>query len=349
MAKTAAATTADIDVWKARIDQAWQKSVQSTVDCGRLVKEAKEELGVSFALLETELPFSSTVAAFLIKIAEHPVLSNPQYFSNLPNGYNTLYHLSAIEAPELKKKITAGEVTANTTVERARALKASASAPDEQAISDQSSKAQIKVDVGVVAISSQADVSEFQADLEAMLAKYDGSVKYSSKDGSLKATNHALLLEQAHDQISQCESQLKNITLAELRMIEEAAHSMTTEKVVKNKQIVNVDGELVERVCLPKTHPHYAALKKLTGKKDITRGALKHWCVENKVPSQFLELSSLDKELYVWEQARLVLENKDKAGGLKRLKSMASRSTIPKMKALAVLIVEEITRFDNKQ
>ena len=55
--------------WRTRIESAWQKSVQSVIEVGNLVKQAKEPLGVSYTLLETELPFSSTVAAFLIKMA----------------------------------------------------------------------------------------------------------------------------------------------------------------------------------------------------------------------------------------------------------------------------------------
>ena len=60
-------TKTELNEWRSRIEAAWQRSVESVIEVGRLVKQAKDELGVSFALLETELPFSSTVAAFLIK------------------------------------------------------------------------------------------------------------------------------------------------------------------------------------------------------------------------------------------------------------------------------------------
>lgn len=89
--------------WRNRIELAWQKSVASVIEVGKLVKQAKTELGVSYSLLETELPFSSTVAAFLIKISEHPVLSNPAYFPKLPNSYNTLYHLTSVDETQLVK------------------------------------------------------------------------------------------------------------------------------------------------------------------------------------------------------------------------------------------------------
>ena len=85
--------------WRTRIESAWQKSVQSVIEVGNLVKQAKEQLGVSYTLLETELPFSSTVAAFLIKIAENPVLSNPTYHARLPICVNTEPSLPTVVEP----------------------------------------------------------------------------------------------------------------------------------------------------------------------------------------------------------------------------------------------------------
>ena len=89
MAKQAVISKRELANWRKRIETAWQKSVESVIEVGKLVQQAKEELGASYSLLETELPFSSTVAAFLIKIVEHPVLSNPKYFPKLPNKYNS--------------------------------------------------------------------------------------------------------------------------------------------------------------------------------------------------------------------------------------------------------------------
>ena len=62
----------DLAEWRTLIESAWQKSVASVIDVGKLIKQAKDDLGVSYSLLETELPFSSTVAAFLVKIPGNP-------------------------------------------------------------------------------------------------------------------------------------------------------------------------------------------------------------------------------------------------------------------------------------
>ena len=100
----------ELNAWRQKIEAAWHKSVASVIEVGKLIKQAKETLGVSYTLLETELPFSSTVAAFLVKIAEHPVLSNPAYYPKLPNSYNTLYHLAKVDEKQLVKQIESGEM-----------------------------------------------------------------------------------------------------------------------------------------------------------------------------------------------------------------------------------------------
>jgi hypothetical protein len=101
-------------------------------------------------------------------------------------------------------------------------------------------------------------------------------------------------------------------------------------------------------VCLPDDYRDLPRIRKLLGIEHVTRGQLKKWCIENRVPNQFTEMSSMDKELYIWEQVRLVAEKKDVKGGMKKLKDMAGRSTIPKIMALSQKALKEVTRFDNK-
>jgi hypothetical protein len=56
----------------------------------------------------------------------------------------------------------------------------------------------------------------------------------------------------------------------------------------------------------------------------------------------------MDKEIYLWEQARLILEKKDIKGAMKRLKDMSSRSRFPAIRELGNVIIEELNRFSNK-
>lgn len=334
--------------WRTKIESAWQKSVASVIEVGKLIKEAKNELGVSYSLLETELPFSSTVASFLVKIAEHPVLSNPAYFAKLPNSYNTLYHLTSVDNKQLVQQIEAGKITPNYTLTSAKILRDQA---PKSSSNKKTSSSKIKThlyEVGTLLISEPRNVNEFESDLAKLLEKYKGFFTLTHKPNSLAEWHRNLIHSQALEKISKSESELKHISLEEIRMLEDAAHFLSKDKNQKTKAEIVLNGELVTRTCLPEDYKDYKKLTRLLKTKDITRGYLKTWCIENKVPNQFTELKSIDKELYIWEQVRLVTEKRDIKGGMKRLKDMASRSTIPKMKSLAQKALDELTRFDKK-
>jgi hypothetical protein len=130
-------------------------------------------------------------------------------------------------------------------------------------------------------------------------------------------------------------------------MLEDAAHFLSKAKNQGSKAELAINGELVIRTCLPDEYKDIATIRELLGAKDITRGLLKKWCVDNKVPNQFTQLSSMDKQLYVWEQVRLITERKDIKGGVKNLKNMASYSTIPHIKELAKKLLADVSQFDN--
>ncbi len=334
--------------WKTRIESAWQKSVQSVIEVGNLVKQAKQQLGVSYSLLEAELPFSSTVAAFLIKIAENPVLSNPSYHSRLPNGYNTLYYLASVDEKKLVQQIENGEITPNFTLASAKLLREAL--PNSKAATSAETKKPktLSYEVGSIAIPAPTNTDQFQRDLEKLLNKHGGKIVYTHKDNSLAEWHRKIVHQQACEMIAQSEAELNNVSYEDLRMLEDAAHFLTKDKNQKNKAELVIKDELVMRTCLPDDYKDLPRIRELLGIEHVTRGQLKKWCIENKVPNQFTELSSMDKDLYIWEQVRLVAERKDVKGGLKRLKDLASRSTIPKIKTLAEEALKEVTRFDNK-
>jgi hypothetical protein len=330
--------------WRNRIELAWQKSVASVIEVGRLVKQAKEELGVSYNLLETELPFSATVAAFLIKIADHPVLSNPAYFNRLPNSYNTLYHLASIDEGDLVKRIEEGEITPSYSLVSAKALRDTAKTATGTESTAKTKRPSFVV--GTLSIEAPKDVQKFEEELQALVAKYNGKIAYTHSQNSLSAWHKSILHEQSLEKIKKSEDKLVGISYEQLRMLEDAAHFLAKEKNQKIKGEIVVDGEVLERTCLPTDYKDYDELKKLLGEEVITRARLKNWCIANKVPNRFTELKSMDKELYIWEQVRLVAEKKDVQGGLKRLKDMATYSTIPEIKALAAKALAEVSRFN---
>ena len=339
----------ELHAWRQKIEAAWNKSVASVIEVGKLIKEAKENLGVSYTLLETELPFSSTVAAFLVKIAEHPVLSNPTYYPKLPNSYNTLYHLAKVGEKQLIKQIESGEITPDYTLRSAKSL--GETVPRVAKASDAAASPKAKstmYEVGTISISTPTLLDNFEVELAALLEKYKGEITLTKRESSLAEWHREQLYAQALEKIAKSESEFKNITLDQMRMLEDAAHFLQRDKSQKHRREIVINGELVLRTCLPNDYKDIKAVQRLLGQKDITRAVLKNWCIENKVPNQFTELKSMDKELYIWEQVRLITEKKDVRGGLKRLKDLASRSTIPKIKAQAQKALSEVTRFDRK-
>lgn len=341
-------SNSELSEWRARIETAWSRSVESVIEVGRMVKQAKEQLGVSYTLLETELPFSSTVAAFLIKIAENPVLSNPAYFARLPNGYNTLYHLTSVDEKQLVQQIENGEITPNFTLARAKFLREALPKKSTLKTLEAKKTKTVTYELGSISFAAPNNVDQFQVDLNELLEKYKGTITHTHKENSLADWHRKIVHQQACEMIAKSEAELKIVSYEELRMLEDAAHFLTKDKNQKTKAELVIKDELVMRTCLPNDYKDLARIQTLLGGEDITRGFLKKWCIENKVPNQFTELSSMDKELYIWEQVRLVSERKDVKGGHKRLKDMASRSTIPSMKTLAQKALKEVTRFDNK-
>jgi hypothetical protein len=337
----------ELDQWRTSIESAWQKSVESVIEVGRLVKQAKEELGSSYALLETQLPFSSTVAAFLVKIAEHPVLSDSQYYSKLPNGYNTLYYLASVDEETLKEQLDKGEVTPDFTIASAKRLRDSSK--DEVVRNNKGSSANSEqLAVGVINIAAPGNLAQFQQELDKLLKKYDGSLKVSAASGSLVEWHKNQLHEKAIDEIKKHESDLVDISLDQMRMLEDAAHYLTRPKNQSFKKEIEIKGKVVEKTALPEDYVHYKEIVALTGLEPVTWVNLKYWCIDNKIPNQFTELQSIDKPLYVWEQVRLATEGKDAKGARKRLKDLASYSTFPEIKELALSAYEELTRFDQQ-
>lgn len=337
----------ELTAWRQRIEAAWQKSVASVIEVGKLVKEAKETLGVSYSILETELPFSSTVATFLVKIAENPVLSNPNYHARLPNSYNTLYHLAKVDQKQLIKQLEKGEITPDFTLKSAQSLREALPSKNNKTNNSSKRKKIAEFEVGTLFISNIENIDQFQNDLNKLLLKYSGTINFTHKDTSIAEQHRIQYHKEVCDLIRTSEKELKNISYDQLRMLEDAAHFLTKERNQKTKAEIVVKGELVERVCLPEDYKDLKKIRRLLGIEHVTRGQLQKWCIENKVPNQFTDLSSMDKQLYIWEQARLITEKKDIKGGIKRLNSLATRSTVPHIKKLAQQVLKEVSRFDN--
>jgi len=94
------------------ITDAWQKAVDSIVETGRRLMEAKERVGHGNWLPTIEiLPFSQQTANKLMTIAQHPDIANHAHGRDLPASWTTLYALTPLPPGEIPRRIKAREIT----------------------------------------------------------------------------------------------------------------------------------------------------------------------------------------------------------------------------------------------
>ncbi|SFJ53221.1 hypothetical protein [Bradyrhizobium sp. Gha] len=94
----------------------WGRAVQSIIATGCILLAAKEgphrlQHGTFEAMVRSKLPFSERTAQMLMKIAGHPVLSNPKHVSLLPPSWGTLYELTKLPDNKLLTGIRDGTIT----------------------------------------------------------------------------------------------------------------------------------------------------------------------------------------------------------------------------------------------
>jgi hypothetical protein len=100
VAATVVAVTPITDEWQSyadRIAATWQQAVESIIETGKLLIEAKDKLkhGEWQDMLQL-LPFGERTAERLMAIARHPVLSDATHVSVLPPSWGTLYELTRV-------------------------------------------------------------------------------------------------------------------------------------------------------------------------------------------------------------------------------------------------------------
>lgn len=94
------------------VSEAWQNAVESIVETGRRLIEAKQRVGHG-RWLDTValLPFGDGTARKLMTIATHPDLADRSHGNDLPASWTTLYVLAQLPAGEVARRIEAGEIT----------------------------------------------------------------------------------------------------------------------------------------------------------------------------------------------------------------------------------------------
>lgn len=105
------------------------KSVEAVIEIGRVLAEAKADLGNAdwLSMVETDLGWKRSTAYALMKIAANPVLAASDTVGRLPASWGTLELLSKLEPEVIETAIERGEIMPSMT--RADAARLVPSAP----------------------------------------------------------------------------------------------------------------------------------------------------------------------------------------------------------------------------
>ena len=95
-----------------RITNCQQKSVESIIECGRLLIAAKDELkhGEFLKMIENNLPFKRSTAQALMKIAADGRITKNQRAGCLPAHWSTLIKLTQLPDAAFQARIADGTI-----------------------------------------------------------------------------------------------------------------------------------------------------------------------------------------------------------------------------------------------
>lgn len=317
-----------LERWGSKIRVAWTKTVGSVVEVGKLINQAKEDLGASFRELEERLPFHSSTATYLTKIAEHPVLSNRDYWPKLPSSYNTLYALCALGEVELIAFIDSGQVTPKTTLSEAKALTGKGARLKQPGSTSSESMRDV-----VLSIPESADFTTFMQEINNLAEKYRANLSHPMNKNSIGWWNRQTQIADVEAKIEEKQGQLQGITLEQLRMLERAVAALP-----KSKK----DDRSPQ---LPEAYADIDQLAELLGAREITKKTLQKWCKDRHIPSR-LALADVEHEVYIWEQVRLIAIQEDAKGAQKRLHAISQNNRQAEIKQLARTALNMVDAFE---
>lgn len=95
--------------------QGWKNSVESIIATAQHFRERKKVLPLAKFTAEVQLQYglSITSANKLIRLAKHPIISNPQNFSKLPPRWALLYEFSFLDENKLNQLMANGAALAS--------------------------------------------------------------------------------------------------------------------------------------------------------------------------------------------------------------------------------------------
>jgi hypothetical protein len=122
--------------WAAEICNITHKvTVEAVLQIGRALQAAKDALphGEFLEMIESDLPFSASVAQRYMRIARDCRLANAATVQLLPTDYSTLYELSKLPDEVFHQSIAEGKIHPGTTRKAANALATRPSAEPKKA------------------------------------------------------------------------------------------------------------------------------------------------------------------------------------------------------------------------
>jgi hypothetical protein len=95
-----------------RITACQRKSINSIIECGRLLIAAKNELkhGEFLKMIENELPFGRSTAQSFMKIANDKRITNNRHVGCLPAHWSTLAKLTQLPDAAFEARIADGTI-----------------------------------------------------------------------------------------------------------------------------------------------------------------------------------------------------------------------------------------------
>jgi hypothetical protein len=115
--------TQQMDDLVVRFNTAWRQTVESIIESGRILIEAKRKVGHGnwMPFLE-KIKLDNRKANYLMEIAEHTVLSNLKHAANLPRCWYTLARMAQFEPSELEELLDKGTIDSQTERNEVEAL-----------------------------------------------------------------------------------------------------------------------------------------------------------------------------------------------------------------------------------
>jgi hypothetical protein len=281
-----------------KISTAWQKAVDGILSVSQLLKDAENELNsVEQMDLYEELPFSKSTADKLLSIANDKRLNDPNYKKYLPPHWTTLYEMTQLDDKTFKEGISQGLI--NPAVERRHILEltgqtlvvAKTAVKQTQQVIH---KTQNTAKLATISIPKGFDISQvgsFQRDIEKLVLKYGGELKFDKSKKGVIGKQREQLAEWCIGELGKRKKTYTNLSPDEVEVLETTLSQLKRDRNGKPLLDYKKDpktGNFQSGDIRNPKHPYYG--KNLKEVYDHIRS--------NKILTKHSGLKEIDKEAH---------------------------------------------------